>query len=396
MNCIALAVTPNLEFALANVIIGCEKYSSNHIQSYCVFVPSDDVDKFNTKILSEISNEKIRLIPEKINCFDDKKLLDLKNKYTESVLYKFNIFKLLEEFEKIIWLDVDVLIQDDFSELFSIKEPIAWRRSSVKLNRRWKTSTAIDDSWTMPNAGMIFLQKSIKSYVPCSVLDNIFEFVKEVAINSKDIFIDEISFGALVHRYKIPLQLVDNKYNAHPFWGIAENAPIVHFAGKFKPWTNNILNLVFYEWEKNNKRYRKLVGNKAKLIRDFDIFTTKADLISGVLYNDYWTKLFESYDLSSIFKVRLPNYSNSITAYISRRIPVPIVIQCSCSWDLSYCMISIHYVSENDFHLIDKISSLSFESKIRNDSEFFLEKQCYSLSEITDTLNRLSNILLNL
>ena len=113
---IVLGATGNMAFALGNALIGLKKHNPNLIADIIVF--EQNISKKDKNILNSI-------VPIKfINYeFPVKGVLkkDTLKKFSELTFSRLECFKLLDEYKNVLWLDIDILIQQDIQQLLNEK-----------------------------------------------------------------------------------------------------------------------------------------------------------------------------------------------------------------------------------------------------------------------------------
>ena len=119
---ITFGITGNYAFALGNVLIGLKKHSPNLNADIIVFeqgVSEKDKILLNSIIPCNFIQYKF---PDDIFLTND----TLK-RFSELTFSRFECFKLLGQYKNVLWLDVDILIQKDVTELLNEKENIDYR-----------------------------------------------------------------------------------------------------------------------------------------------------------------------------------------------------------------------------------------------------------------------------
>ena len=112
---IVFGLTSNLTFALANVLLGMKNHCSIFWDDIIVFhdnIKIDDQEHLNSIL-------KCKFIKYDYNFTD--KIKDTNNEslktYSILSLARFECFNFLNEYKKIIWNDVDILVQKNFKSL---------------------------------------------------------------------------------------------------------------------------------------------------------------------------------------------------------------------------------------------------------------------------------------
>ena len=119
---ILLCSTTNQIFAVGNVLIGLKKHFSLPEEEYDIILYVDkDMNIKDENALKKIYNNIIINNFNKI--FSDEYNNSNTIKYFTSMAHaRYEVFDLLNEYEKILYLDTDVLIQKDIVEILDMNE----------------------------------------------------------------------------------------------------------------------------------------------------------------------------------------------------------------------------------------------------------------------------------
>lgn len=185
---------------------------------------------------------------------DSRALNSFINRFTHLALSKYKVFEQLEYFDQVLYLDLDMLIQDNISDIFDISG-IAWR-TEAKFHNKFGNKeerpqsdklSQIPNDFPAPNGGLIFLSE-ISDWKSC--VDDGREFINTYAAYFGSV-IDELSLSYIAYHNNLKVHELDYKiYNTLP--KVAnEQTKIVHFMGKQKTWNNELLNYGFSAWYRN-------------------------------------------------------------------------------------------------------------------------------------------------
>lgn len=266
-NAIILASDANYMFATANVIIGVEKHSPNLVDKYIIYTTKENgVSDIDRKAIALIS-DKVEFRNFELPIGSNREFLDSHpGKYNELIYAKFLIFDLLEEFDRVLWLDSDLLVQGDISEIFKSKS-IAWRPTVSKLKDRVKMEGFdFSENETTPNCGVVYVTRDSKTEQIQS--KDVFSLFNDIC-NAECIFgPDENTFGVLAHKYALEVNLLDDKYNSNIDMKNNDEAIILHAYTYYwhtdKFWNNMPFNCIFKEWRENNDVWIKCGGTPYK------------------------------------------------------------------------------------------------------------------------------------
>ena len=275
-----MGATSNLDFAVANVIMGVEKFSPHLVDNYIIFY--DEKDKFKTESIFKNISEKIEFRP--INTYKIPANISFYERYSKLYLAKYFIFDLLKEYDKVLWLDADICIQGDISGIFSYG-PMAWRPTVVSMKTKLEKLYDIPESATAPNGGVILVTRDIDGYERYT--DEIIELCNELMEKYEKPNVDELAFGLLAYRNNIKVDLLPDTYNAGCSWPCAFDAKIVHSIGPKKFWNSPENYFVFSHWKENNEIWKQKGGGD-KVSIDLSSYKKSKFII---YLNYYWYKM---------------------------------------------------------------------------------------------------------
>lgn len=112
---VIMGISSNLMFAASNVIMGIEEHSPDLISKYIIYhIKEDPVTASDQKTMTDLC-DKVEFRYYELREESEHRICE---KFSKMVLCKFSIFSLLKEFSSVLWLDADILIQGDISEIF--------------------------------------------------------------------------------------------------------------------------------------------------------------------------------------------------------------------------------------------------------------------------------------
>lgn len=197
-----------------------KKYSIQNISLVCM--TTNDIYNEHKQLL-EVIYDKVCVI----NLIEY--VLDEKYKYNKGKYYswmsksctKWNCLK-LEEFEKVLFMDIDILVNHvDFYSIFSIKTPATH-----------SITNSVNNIKDMVNGGLLLLSPSSKEFY------RFIQFSKELFKNGaySPIYghgIDEFSIYSF---YKYKWKLIDSNYTVVPWKDSIKNSLSYNFLSAVKPW----------------------------------------------------------------------------------------------------------------------------------------------------------------
>jgi lipopolysaccharide biosynthesis glycosyltransferase len=283
-NAVVMGFSKEFSFAIACVILDMEKVSGSTVNEYVLF--HDGINRKDARLLEALGN--VRLIKYKFP-LNSRTVLSAKcvKQFTKMVFSKLECFKLLNEFDNVMWLDFDIIVQKDFTHLFEqcscgIMAPNPGYTVRDQLNQ------AIDD-FDMKRTGFFggtfVLRRCIGDYnkfyeYSLSALEKYAHFL---------VTAEQPIFDFVIQNFDLDVHWLEfDDYAAHP---LAENynhdAYILHATGQPKFW-NGLENP---HWNKNYQMWldsggkpftpaSKLLELKKKIVYKFwglwSAFTVKS------------------------------------------------------------------------------------------------------------------------
>ena len=192
-------------------------------------------------------------------------------RFSELMFARYEMFRLLDEYSMIMWLDTDIVIQDSFQELLykSEKYPISIlcedpeNKSSKNVDTMrtnfFKELPQYDMNAYLYCTGIIIVRDSLKQ--KCDYCEWCYNKTIEWADNLN--LPDQGVINALFQEFDIqPYRIGQHgKFGCYPYYGRnCNDSIIVHSWGKNKFWNDCYLNQAFPKWEECYEKWIKLGG----------------------------------------------------------------------------------------------------------------------------------------
>ena len=252
-----LCSTGNEAFAVGNVIIGAKKYLFQNLpyENYDIIFYTDKLEGKDENALKNIFP---KIIIKIYKSPFSKEMLNLRelNHFSSFTYARFEAFNLLEEYEKVFYVDTDIVIQKDISEIINIKTPLAISYFANKM--------PISGNFTKENmdlvkgydlnkvsiiAAVFLINDSLNNYQIMSKW--CYDKAEEYKTNDQSIL------NLLIQEFDIETHDLTESYGAYPTSSIAKDAHIIHAIGPAKFWRGTYNK----EWEENNKIWIESGGN---------------------------------------------------------------------------------------------------------------------------------------
>lgn len=251
---IVFGITGNLAFALANVIMGLKKHSSHLNFEIIVFhqeISEKDQNLMNLILPCEfveykfpISSEKREGIPLGLSLL---------------VYSRYECFNLLDKYKKVLWLDVDILIQKDISSILDYCSTGIALLNSLEDSPLYinflKPIEGFDFERQAYGSGTMLLQDNLPNY------KDLTQWCYEKTLEWKEYITqhDQSIINLMLQEFSLEcIGLPAEIFNTHPIRKDTSKATILHSYATRKFW-----NFYFFkEWDKNYKDWIKMGGSK--------------------------------------------------------------------------------------------------------------------------------------
>lgn len=197
--------------------------------------------------------------------------IPLSSRFGERFVYaKFHIFRLLEEYENVIWLDCDVLvcgnISDFLCENVDFKCDCGGRVDGIQKYLEIRGLTQNNQKVFKPVGGVFCIGKNtLKNKKGEQLTKECFKILKELYEYGVLQYVatsNEMPFGVLAHLYRFNVENVQGNYNTLPSHSF--KSKIIQAMGKNKFWESPFAFSAFYEWNINHKIWVDLLGGDSK------------------------------------------------------------------------------------------------------------------------------------
>ena len=253
-----LCSTGNEAFAVGNVIIGAKKYLFQNLkdEEYDIVFYTNKLDPNDEKALKKIFPRiiiKIYNPPFKIN----DNTTDI-TYYTEFAYARFEIFDMLDNYKKILYMDTDTVIQKDISHIIEFDKTFyisLYKNGTIDLkhNMKEKLFYKLKEKYNLNIlrgcSGIFLINDNFPRYK--EVKDWCYKQIKIYECNDEDIL------NICLQEFKVETNALSEHYNCMPNSPIENDAYIVHSLGAAKFWRGTYNKF----WEENNKEWVEAGGN---------------------------------------------------------------------------------------------------------------------------------------
>lgn len=255
-NAFMFIVNQNMKFALATMIINIQTVVKNIdydlIVLYDGLTSNDitDLKKLDARLqfveytLTDWISEHKEPISENAKSFI--------SRYSHLAYCKYKVYELSRYYKHALFLDLDMLIRDDISDIFKL-DGVAWK-SGILFHKAIPQSVSLKDfpetqnipsDYPNPNGGLIYVSLTPTKAEACLKHGNWF------IVNFMDYIrgaCDELAISYPTYAENIKLTTFNyREYNALPKHYLPDTK-IIHYMGSRKIWNNDIMQLMNPEW----------------------------------------------------------------------------------------------------------------------------------------------------
>jgi lipopolysaccharide biosynthesis glycosyltransferase len=251
---VVFTVSNNLTFSIACVMMDIKRLSPSLADEYVVF--HDGIKKADMKLLNSILPT--RFIEYNLP-FEDVSFIPPKilNYFTKMVFSKFECLKLLNEYKNILFLDYDIVIQNDISELFEFTESgIRMMPGNIKVREQLLYE---NNQYNMDCEGICACIFVFQDHI--GDFNNMYEFCyRSLKKFASSLYLPEQAiFDFMIQKFNLNINPISSKmYSPHPTdKDLSKDVKILHAYGQPKFW-NGLQN---HQWESNYRFWLKIGGS---------------------------------------------------------------------------------------------------------------------------------------
>lgn len=374
--------TISLAFAVANCIFNLEKYNSKDISQYIYYTESE-LSPDIKKVFISLSNNKIifkvfdQNFINKILEIDNKTFSQIITRYTVMYFSKFTIFEELQNYDNVLWLDADILIQSSIKQIFEYKG-ICWRPAIVPLIKKISLPFLdIRTTDTSPNGGVILVTKEIRKYnitfIQCiKLLSQLSQYTQRNSL-------DELTFAVIAKMNNLPISILPPTFNAGCSWLNSEKATIVHSIGKNKFWNYAPTYILFSKWKEGHQKWLELSGEKDNVSLQYEKFfgTTYRSMLTSLDYMCFWMSNLGNFYLPTDISMSTNFTKNYVQFYIKsldKKIHYEFLLQKNKKLELHFHVENSKYIKNEFIEPLKELSSKYNFNFIKTEDKITLYK----------------------
>lgn len=256
-NIIAFGLTANRVFAAASVLMDISRYCSEYVDEVVIF--HDKITQRDQLLMQKIFPTRFIIyeFPVEIKSILNMPTLE---RFTYMVFAKFESLRLLDEYKKVLWLDDDIVIMSEISELFDNNE------SGIKFVY---TGAKVQDQFTKPLIGYD-MNAPASGAMPFIVQDHLINYkelynfcYQKLEEYASVLYLPEQAiFDLMIQEFKLKYDPFNNEVYCADAKNYSnnENVKILHSFGFPKFW-NGLEN---EQWNQNYKKWIEMGGSRYK------------------------------------------------------------------------------------------------------------------------------------
>jgi len=261
---VVMGITGNWAFAAGTVLLALRRHNPALNADIIVFCDGSLPTK-DAHILQEMGAQLVPFTP-----VDAALTAEALSVFSPLSLAKFHCFDLLRHYESVVWLDSDILVQDSLEGLFAcgplglaledpeFSDPPGAKPAQINLHGPVQDFDGGADNL---NSGVIVFRNDLPA--PENLRQMCLDFVCRHGTLLR--YPGQAAFNALAQRLlrqEPPcVQLLPQRFNAHPRNPAATYAPVVHAFGAYKLWNDGLTATCFPEWQRDYARWLRLGGS---------------------------------------------------------------------------------------------------------------------------------------
>lgn len=272
-----MGISGNLAFAAANVAIGLNKHVKDVDYDIVIYYLSlEPQDKAALELISNVVLVKYEFNQELEVCLRENLPEECRFRTRERLMCfaHYDSFLLLADYESVVWLDADILVQEDISDCIDMGPIGLCSDEGYSVANQFVEIP--DDKYDYAKPGvrigiMILNNKLPYRQIYDWCIANTFKYVKYLK-NPEQAVINLMLQEFSMSNNEIPVGWHEDARSRY-----ASVSKIIHFGTEEKVWNTQLLLDCYPEWHRNNLEWLKLGGTCSK---DF----TLTDCTAGSCY----------------------------------------------------------------------------------------------------------------
>lgn len=262
--CYLLGISDDLAFCAANVAIGINKHNKNSDYDIVILHSGlSDEDKRTLNLIPHCLTRKLDFKEEFIEAVLSSVPKDSKMKTKRDImrLASFELFRMLSEYQYVVWLDADVLVRESLDDIIKFA-PAAMASDAPWLIKDQFAPQFPGEGYNMElpafRANMMVFQDTIP-------YDDIYDWchktVLEVAPYLK--CTDQAVLNLAMHKFQLHPKMIMDDWISEVTSTDVSLTKVVHFGLTRKPWVDSDILVTYPEWYRNYRVWLGLGGTES-------------------------------------------------------------------------------------------------------------------------------------
>ena len=263
-NAIIFTISDDYAFAVANMLMGLNKYSTETMKNTDVIVYHNGISDQNAQRLRSLHANtyfiSMQFPAQWMQIADHPKTM----RWGYFIVCKFFGYELVKRYKTAIFMDADMLIRGDISELFELDADIAWRRILAwDVNEVFADLIEPGTQILCGNGGLLVFTDRLRKYnIGVDDVTAAFDKIKDFAEGG----IDETVIAWLAYEKGMTVKELEVEiYNTSAVY-LRPETKIVHFLDArgviTKPWMSLAAYLYYEDWVENHQKWLEMSGDE--------------------------------------------------------------------------------------------------------------------------------------
>ena len=254
-------------------IMSILKFAKNS-EFYNIYILNGGISQKNINILNKLKNENtvnINFIDINANDFSACPMTNYVSYITLPTYYRFKIASLIPDIDKILYLDSDIVVNNNIAELYNTDIESYYIAAVPEVNNHHhKERLSLNDNQYYINAGVLLI--NIKKWNEDNIEKKLFDYIKhpihEIIYQDQDVLNDVLknNIKYIDLSWNLQHDAIDDEYSYLYHSGqrldALKNPKLIHFTHKLKPWHSKCKNkyrFLYYSFLKKSPWKHKLL-----------------------------------------------------------------------------------------------------------------------------------------
>ena len=299
---VVFGITNDLCFAVGTMLIGFLKHNPNFDGTVLIFHESLSEDQmanlvsvYPTISFRSFTRENVE---NRLSKSANRQVIErLISRYSIFYFAKFELPDLLNEFERVIWFDVDMLVRGSLETLWDFEE-FTWRpvgpasklpKSFLDLfEKEIKTK-----AYNRPNGGLIGICRDVRHRGNVTSA-RLYHWFNEMQTRGRSLIADEFSYFLFASAIDAKVKGLSPSFNCISTRRGCDTAKIIHAIGANKFWNCASMKLAYPDWQIWHNEWVQNGGDTfdGSVSKSSLFVSTPNQLVEASLYQGIWADFY--------------------------------------------------------------------------------------------------------